>query len=115
MRLKGSKVDGKSASWSEVTSKVKASLTDAKAKGGQVVVLTNTTASPSTEKLIGEFIAANPSAKHIVYDAISSSEALDAFETVYGERALVVMIKVMLKAEFRKTEKCQSIFNLKPI
>jgi len=89
MRLKGSKVDGKSASWSEVTSKVKASLTDAKAKGGQVVVLTNTTASPSTEKLIGEFIAANPSAKHIVYDAISSSEALDAFETVYGERALV--------------------------
>jgi molybdopterin-containing oxidoreductase family iron-sulfur binding subunit len=27
-------------------------------------------------------------AKHVVYDAVSESEALDAFETVYGERAL---------------------------
>jgi molybdopterin-containing oxidoreductase family iron-sulfur binding subunit len=53
------------------------------------VLLTNTLASPSTEKLIGEFIAKNPNAKHVVYDAVSSSEALDAFETVYGERALV--------------------------
>jgi molybdopterin-containing oxidoreductase family iron-sulfur binding subunit len=30
----------------------------------------------------------NPNAKHIVYDAVSSSETLDAFEAVYGERAL---------------------------
>ncbi len=89
MRLKGSKIEGKNASWSDVSAKVKASLADAKATSGQVVLLTNTTASPSTDKLIGEFIAANPSAKHIVYDAVSSSEALDAFETVYGERALV--------------------------
>ncbi|WP_413614475.1 hypothetical protein [Flavobacterium sp. N503310] len=64
-------------------------MADAKAKGGQVVLLTNTLASPSTEKLIGEFIAKNPNAKHVVYDAVSSSDALDAFETVYGERALV--------------------------
>jgi hypothetical protein len=33
-------------------------------------------------------LAKNPTAKHVVYDAVSSSEALDAFETVYGERAL---------------------------
>ncbi|MFY0483191.1 TAT-variant-translocated molybdopterin oxidoreductase [Flavobacterium sp. PLA-1-15] len=89
MRLKQPKIAGKTATWSEVDSKVKASLADAKAKGGQVVLLTNTLASPSTEKLIGEFIAANPTAKHVVYDAVSSSEALDAFEMVYGERALV--------------------------
>jgi len=89
MRLKQPKIAGKTAAWSEVDSKVKASLADAKAKGGQVVLLTNTLASPSTEKLIAEFIAANPTAKHVVYDAVSSSEALDAFEAVYGERALV--------------------------
>ena len=53
------------------------------------MLLTNTLASPSTEKLIAEFIAKNPNAKHVVYDAVSSSDALDAFETVYGERALV--------------------------
>jgi molybdopterin-containing oxidoreductase family iron-sulfur binding subunit len=51
--------------------------------------LTNTLASPSTEKLIAEFIGGNPNSKHIVYDAVSSSETLDAFEAVYGERALV--------------------------
>ncbi|KRD10795.1 quinol:cytochrome C oxidoreductase [Flavobacterium sp. Root901] len=88
-RLRAPKLDGKDSNWSAVDLKIKSSLADAKAKGGQVVLLTNTLASPSTEKLIGEFIAKNPNAKHVVYDAVSSSEALDAFETVYGERALV--------------------------
>jgi molybdopterin-containing oxidoreductase family iron-sulfur binding subunit len=89
MRLKEPKISGKNATWAEVDLNVKASLAEAKSKGGQVVLLTNTLASPSTEKLIGEFIAQNPTAKHIVYDAVSESAALDAFETVYGERALV--------------------------
>ncbi|WP_414000063.1 TAT-variant-translocated molybdopterin oxidoreductase [Flavobacterium sp. W1B] len=89
MRLKEPKIEGKSATWAAVDAKIKASLVGAKSKGGQVVLLTNTLASPSTEKLIGEFIANNPNAKHVVYDAVSSSAALDAFETVYGERALI--------------------------
>src|SRR6187402_1006166 len=89
MRLKEPKLEGKNSSWSAVDLKIKSSLADAKAKGGQVVFLTNTLASPSTEKLIADFIAKNPNAKHVIYDAVSSSEALDAFETVYGERALV--------------------------
>lgn len=89
MRLKEPKIDAKNASWAAVDSKIKSSIVDAKAKGGQVVLLTNTLASPSTEKLISDFIAKNPNAKHVIYDAVSSSEALDAFEAVYGERALV--------------------------
>jgi len=89
MRLKEPKLEGKNSSWSAVDLKIKSSLAEAKTKGGQIVLLTNTLASPSTEKLIGEFIAKNPNAKHVVYDAVSSSEALDAFQTVYGERALV--------------------------
>ncbi|EIA09383.1 TAT-variant-translocated molybdopterin oxidoreductase [Flavobacterium frigoris] len=89
MRLKEPKVEGKTSTWSAVDAKIKSSLSDAKAEGGQVVLLTNTLASPSTEKLIAEFIALNPNAKHVIYDAVSSSEALDAFEAVYGERSLV--------------------------
>jgi MoCo/4Fe-4S cofactor protein with predicted Tat translocation signal len=89
MRLKEPKLDAKNSTWSAVDSKIKSSIVDAKAKGGQVVFLTNTLASPSTESLIANFIAKNPNAKHVIYDAVSSSEALDAFETVYGERALV--------------------------
>jgi len=88
LRLKLPKIAGKDATWLDVDSKIKASLVDAKTKEKQVVLLTNTLASPSTEKLISEFIANNPTAKHVVYDAISSSTALDAFQTVYGERAL---------------------------
>jgi molybdopterin-containing oxidoreductase family iron-sulfur binding subunit len=87
-RLKNPRMAGKAASWSDVDTMVKAALADAKSTGGQVVVLTGTLASPSTEKLIGEFTAKN-GGKHIMYDAVSSSAALDAFEAVYGERALV--------------------------
>lgn len=88
MRLKQPVVAGKPASWEEVDAKVKAGLSQAAAGGGQVVVLTGTTASPSTDKLIAEFGAKYPGFKHVVYDAVSSSEALDAFQAVYGERAL---------------------------
>jgi len=89
LRLKEPKLEGKSASWDVINGKVVSSLSEAKSQGKQVVLLTNTLASPSTEKLIGEFIAKNPTAKHIVYDTVSSSAALDAFEVAYGERGLV--------------------------
>ena len=89
LRLKEPKMQGKSASWNVVNDKVKTSLAEAKAQGKQIVLLTNTLASPSTEKLIGEFIGNNPTAKHVIYDAVSSSAALDAFQSVYGERGLV--------------------------
>ena len=89
MRLKEPKIAGKAAAWVDVELRILKGLGEAKANGGQVVLLTNTLASPSTEKLIGEFLGKNPNAKHVIYDAVSESEALDAFETVYGERALV--------------------------
>ncbi|MBC7523791.1 MAG: TAT-variant-translocated molybdopterin oxidoreductase [Flavobacterium sp.] len=89
MRLKSPKISAKSTSWSEVDAKIKTNLDEAKTSGKQVVLLTNTLASPSTEKLITEFISKNPTAKHVVYDAVSESSALDAYETVYGERGLV--------------------------
>ncbi|WP_395075012.1 TAT-variant-translocated molybdopterin oxidoreductase [Flavobacterium sp.] len=88
MRLKNPKIDHKNATWDQANSRIKASVADAKAKGGKIVILTNTSASPSTDRLISQFVSANANAKHVTYDAISSSEALDAFEAIYGERAL---------------------------
>ena len=88
MRLKTSKIAGKDATWEQANAKIKASVSDAKTKGGKVVLLTNTSASPSIDKLIAQFLVSNPNAKHVTYDAVSSSEALDAFQMVYGERAL---------------------------
>ena len=88
LRLKQSKIAGKDATWAEVSAKVKTSLEDAKVNGGNVVVLTNTMASPSTDALIAELKTQYPTVKHVVYDAVSESNALDAFETVYGVRGL---------------------------
>ncbi|GGB69920.1 quinol:cytochrome C oxidoreductase [Flavobacterium suaedae] len=88
MRLKQPMISGKPASWEEVDARVKAGLEEAAASGGQIVLLTSTMASPSTDKLIAEFGARYSNFKHVVYDAVSSSAAIDAFETVYGERAL---------------------------
>ncbi|AWH83985.1 quinol:cytochrome C oxidoreductase [Flavobacterium album] len=88
MRLKEPMIKEKPATWEAVDAQVKASLSQAAAGGGQVIVLTGTTASPSTDKLIAEFGAKYPGFKHVVYDAVSCSEALDAFQAVYGERAL---------------------------
>ncbi len=88
LRLKSPKIAGKEASWADVNTKVKASLEDAKAKGENVVVLTNTMASPSTDALIASLVAKYPTTKHVVYDAVSESNTLDAFQSVYGVRAL---------------------------
>lgn len=87
-RLKNAKIDSKNVSWKEVDAKIKQSLTEAQSSGAQIALLTGTLASPSTDKLIEDFVAKYPTAKHIVYDAVSCSEALDAFEEVFGERAL---------------------------
>ena len=89
MRMKNPRIAGKQASWKDVDTKVKANLADAASSGSQVVLLTNTLASPSTEKVVAEFLAKTPNSKHVVYDAVSSSSALDAFETAYGKRELV--------------------------
>lgn len=88
LRLKSPKIEGKEVSWNEVNTKIKASLVEAKAKGGQIVLLTNTMASPSTDKLIADLTAKYGVVKHVVYDSVSDSNALDAFQTVYGFRAL---------------------------
>ncbi len=88
MRLKQPMIEGKPASWEEVDSRVRTGLSQAAAAGGQVVLLTNTMASPSTDKLIAEFGSKYANFKHVVYDAVSASEALDAYQAVYGERAL---------------------------
>ena len=54
----------------------------------EIVLLTQTFASPSTKSLIEKFKTKFKSVTHIPYDSISESEALDAFEAKYGIRGL---------------------------
>ncbi|NVK53858.1 MAG: TAT-variant-translocated molybdopterin oxidoreductase [Flavobacteriaceae bacterium] len=74
--------------WDDADKQIITKLNELKAANESVVLLTGTLASPSTEKIISEFVAAFPNVKHVVYDAISESGALDAFEAMFGKRAL---------------------------
>ena len=88
LRVKGPKKDGKNISWDDFDSEVVAKLNELAASGKQIALLTQTFASPSTARLIAEFKAKYTTANHVVYDAISESAALDAFQAKYGIRGL---------------------------
>lgn len=68
---------------SETTSKLNG-LSDDK----QIVFLTATMPSPSTHNLISEFAAKYGNVKHVIYDAVSESATLDAYEAKYGTRGM---------------------------
>ncbi|MDB9850578.1 TAT-variant-translocated molybdopterin oxidoreductase [Flavobacteriaceae bacterium] len=87
-RLQGPLFNGAPSEWSDLDAAVVSALANAKASGKKVVFLTPTYASPSMSKLVAEFAQGQDQVSHVVYDAISESAALDAFEAVTGERAL---------------------------
>jgi molybdopterin-containing oxidoreductase family iron-sulfur binding subunit len=88
LRLKEPQNKESFLTWDDANSQIAKKLNDLKAANESVVLLTGTLASPSTEKIISEFTTAFPNVKHVVYDAVSESGALDAFEAFYGTRSL---------------------------
>ncbi len=88
LRLKEPQNRDSFLTWEDADSQIIAKLNELKEANEQVVLLTGTLASPSTEKVIAEFTTAYPNVKHVVYDAISESATADAFEAMYGKRAL---------------------------
>ncbi len=87
-RLKNPKVDGNDADWASLDNDVASKLNALKGSNQKIVLLTGTLASPSTANLIKDFTALYPNTEHVTYDAISDAAALDAYEALYGERAL---------------------------
>jgi len=87
-RLKGPKAKGEDIDWSTFDTEITAKLNELKANGESVIFLTGTNVSPTTHKLIGDFTALYGNVEHVAYDAVSESGALDAYEAMYGERAL---------------------------
>lgn len=87
-RLQGPLFNGEAVEWSTLDNAVKAKLGSLKNSGKQIAILTQTYASPSTNRLMGDFKAAFGNVNHVVYDAVSEDAALSAFAAKYGERAL---------------------------
>jgi molybdopterin-containing oxidoreductase family iron-sulfur binding subunit len=88
LRVQSPKKDGESISWSDFDAETTAKLTSIASANKDIVLLTQTYASPSTSKLVSEFSEKYGNVRHVVYDAVSESAALDAYQAKYGERAL---------------------------
>ncbi|MFD1161726.1 TAT-variant-translocated molybdopterin oxidoreductase [Hwangdonia seohaensis] len=88
LRMQGPVQGDSYIDWSDLDSGVMSGLEAAKASGKDIVLLTQTFASPSTSKLIAEFKEKYGNVRHVVYDAVSESAALDAYQAKYGERGL---------------------------
>ena len=87
-RLQGPKAQGADINWSGFYKQVGAKLKAMAVSEKPIVLLTQTLASPTTQNIIQKFIAEFPNVTHVVYDTLSDSHALDAFENIYGLRAL---------------------------
>ncbi len=88
LRVQGPMKDGEPISWSDFDAEVAQKLASLKGSGKEIVLLTQTFASPSTSKLIADFKENYGNVRHVVYDAISESAALDAYQSKYVERGL---------------------------
>ena len=88
LRLQGPKTNGSAISWNDANEKIVQKLNEVKASGLPIALLTGTCASPSSKKVVNKFKESFGNVNHVVYDAVSESAALDAFEAAYGERAL---------------------------
>ncbi|MCK5400259.1 MAG: TAT-variant-translocated molybdopterin oxidoreductase [Flavobacteriaceae bacterium] len=87
-RVAGPKKNGEESSWTEFDDDTAQKLNELKDSGKEIVLLTQTFASPSTSKLISEFKEKYGNVRHVVYDAISESAAIEAYQNKYGERGL---------------------------
>ena len=88
LRLKEPTKSGEIISWADADAQIGSKLNAFKEANKAVVLLTGTMASPSTDKIVEEFIAAYPNTKHVIYDAVSESGTADAMLAMYGKRAL---------------------------
>ncbi|HSP83760.1 MAG TPA: TAT-variant-translocated molybdopterin oxidoreductase [Gillisia sp.] len=84
-RIKRPVANGETFSWDQFDTEVGQALNSV---SGEIVLLTQTFASPSTTKVIGEFAQKFGNVRHVVYDTVSEDAALNAFQAKYGERAL---------------------------
>jgi len=87
-RIQGPLANGEPVEWAALDAAAKAKLGSLKNSGKQIALLTQTYASPSTDRLISEFKETFGNVNHVTYDAISEDAALAAYEARYGERAL---------------------------
>jgi molybdopterin-containing oxidoreductase family iron-sulfur binding subunit len=79
------------AKWAEIDKEIIEKLNKAQAEGKQIAIVSRKIDSPSEKKVIDNFIAKYPLAKHYSYELITDDLKKDAWEQVYGNRNLPVV------------------------
>ena len=87
-RLKGPVKSGKQSSWKTIDKEIKARLDTLKTDDKEVILMTSTVISPTTRKLIGEFVASYPNVKWIQYDSLPMSAMRKANESNFGKAVI---------------------------
>jgi molybdopterin-containing oxidoreductase family iron-sulfur binding subunit len=88
LRLKGPRMNGQDLSWEDANGQIKSKLGELQEAQLPIVIVTGTVVSPSTKKVIEKLNETYGNVRHIMYDAVSETAALDAHEMMYGVRAL---------------------------
>lgn len=84
-RLRGPKADKKKIDWKDLDSEIISKLNAIAAKGGQIRIVSNTIASPSTKAVIERFKAKFANTQHIQYDQNSHYGIWKANEESFGK------------------------------
>ena len=87
-RLKQPLADGQPSDWEMVDRQITAALDKVATNSGAVRLVTPTVTSPTLQATIDAFLNRFDDARHIVWDALSSSAILDAHEQTHGVRVL---------------------------
>ncbi|HEY0057472.1 MAG TPA: TAT-variant-translocated molybdopterin oxidoreductase [Pedobacter sp.] len=87
-KLKGPELKNEKASWSAVDSFVRAELNKIQAGGKKIRIISSTINSPSSRRVIADFIAKYPNTRHIQVDAVSYTGILKANEASFGRAVL---------------------------
>ncbi|PCI03309.1 MAG: quinol:cytochrome C oxidoreductase, partial [Flavobacteriaceae bacterium] len=87
-RLQAPTANGEKIAWAVADTAIIAKLNELKEAKLPIVFLSGSCASPSTKRLIGQFKEKYGDVRHVIYDSVSETGALDAFEEMYGTRAL---------------------------
>ncbi|NNC85025.1 MAG: 4Fe-4S dicluster domain-containing protein, partial [Bacteroidia bacterium] len=84
-RFEGPMDNGTLSAWSSIDQNIEKQLADIAAAGGAIRIVSATINSPSTKNAIADFIVKYPTAKHLMYDAVSYSGMTSANQKSFGK------------------------------
>ncbi|TSJ42791.1 4Fe-4S dicluster domain-containing protein [Mucilaginibacter corticis] len=87
-RVQAPLLNGEGKEWSDLDDYVKLELAKIKDSGKKITIVSSTISSPSTLAVIADFITEYPTAKHVMYDAVSYTGIIQANQNSFGKAVL---------------------------